>query len=124
MFKTLIAGGHFDKATRRIIPVDPPLHFADILYPFIKDHIMAWATGPSSFVVLSLLEAEDFSSKGELKSTLKKNKKALEKAATEETPEQKAAREVSVEEKKKKKGKKEPAVGNMGSKLLLEKLKG
>ncbi|KAI1657150.1 ARM repeat-containing protein [Daldinia decipiens] len=129
MFKTLIAGGHFDKATRCIIPVDPPLHFADILYPFIKDHIMAWATGPSSFVVLSLLEAEDFSSKSELKSTLKKNKKALEKAATEETPEQKAAKEVGVEEKKKKKGKKagtkkEPAVGNMGSKLLLEKLEG
>ncbi|KAI0110068.1 ARM repeat-containing protein [Daldinia grandis] len=130
MFKTLIAGGHFDKATRRIIPVDPPLHFADILYPFIKDHIMSWATGPSSFVVLSLLEAEDFSSKSELKSTLKKNKKALEKAATEETPEQKAAGEVNAEEKKKKKGgkkagpKKEPAVGNMGSKLLLEKLKG
>ncbi|KAK6958073.1 hypothetical protein Daesc_000866 [Daldinia eschscholtzii] len=135
MFKTLIAGGHFDKATRRVIPVDPPLHFADILYPFIKDHIMAWATGPSSFVVLNLLEADDFSSKNELKSTLKKNKKVLEKAATEETPEQKAAREAneaSAEEQKgdkKKKGKKasakkEPAVGNMGSKLLLEKLKG
>ncbi|KAI8959939.1 ARM repeat-containing protein [Daldinia sp. FL1419] len=132
MFKTLIAGGHFDKTTRRVVPVDPPLHFADILYPFIKDHIMAWATGPSSFVVLSLLEAEDFSSKSELKSTLKENKKVLEKAATEETPEQKAAREANAEEQKgdkKKKGKKagpkkEPAVGNMGSKLLLEKLKG
>ncbi|KAI1807658.1 ARM repeat-containing protein [Daldinia bambusicola] len=137
MFKTLIAGGHFDKATRCVIPVDPPLHFADIMYPFIKDHIIAWATSPSSFVVLNLLEAEDFSSKSELKSTLKKNKKVLEKAATEETPEQKAAREAtkaSAEEQKgdkttKKKGKKaaakkEPGVGNMGSKLLLEKLKG
>ncbi|KAI0140130.1 ARM repeat-containing protein [Hypoxylon sp. NC0597] len=134
MFKTLIAGGHFDKTSRRVIPVDPPLHFADILYPFIKDHIMAWATGPSSFVVVSLLEAEDFSHKDELKGTLKKNKKALEKAATEETPEQKATREAieaDGEEKKatKKKGKKsgpkkEAPVGNMGSKLLLEKLKG
>ncbi|KAI1137021.1 ARM repeat-containing protein [Hypoxylon sp. FL0543] len=134
MFKTLIAGGHFDKASRQIIPADPPLHFADILYPFIKDHIMAWATGPSSFVVVSLLEADDFSHKDELKGILKKNKKALEKAATEETPEQKASREATEadgEEKKatKKKGKKagpkkEAPVGNTGSKLLLEKLKG
>ncbi|KAI1410777.1 ARM repeat-containing protein [Hypoxylon sp. FL1857] len=133
MFKTLIAGGHFDKASRRVIPVDPPLHFADILYPFIKDYIMAWATGPSSFVVVSLLEADDFSHKDELKGILKKNKKALEKAATEETPEQKAAKEaISMNEEEKKttkKGKKagpkkEVPVGNMGSKLLLEKLKG
>ncbi|KAI0379741.1 ARM repeat-containing protein [Hypomontagnella monticulosa] len=133
MFKTLIAGGHFDKATRRVIPVDPPLHFADILYPSIKDHIIAWATGPSSFVVVSLLEADDFSHKDEVKKALKKNKKLLEKAATEETPDQKAAREAREaaeadgEDKKSKKGKKagpkkEAAIGNFGSKLLLEKL--
>ncbi|KAI1387083.1 ARM repeat-containing protein [Hypoxylon trugodes] len=134
MFKTLIAGGHFDKATRRIIPVDPPLNFADTLYSFIQDHIMAWATGPSSFVVLSLLEAEDFSHKNDLRGILKKNKKSLEKAATEETPEQKAAKEdvkANGEDTKpaKKKGKKagpkkESPTGNMGAKLLLEKLKG
>ncbi|KAI6087860.1 ARM repeat-containing protein [Hypoxylon rubiginosum] len=133
MFKTLIAGGHFDKATKRIIPVDSPLHFADILYPFIKDHVLAWATGPSSFVVLSLMEADDFSHKKELTKILKEKKKVLEKAATEETPEQKAAKEAveaNGEDKKapKKKGKKaglkEKPVGNMGSKLLLEKLNG
>ncbi|KAI1770892.1 ARM repeat-containing protein [Hypoxylon cercidicola] len=134
MFKTLIAGGHFDKATKRVIPVDPPLHFADILYPFIKDHVVAWATGPSSFVVLSLMEADDFSHKKELTKILKEKRKVLEKAATEETPEQKAAKEAieaSGEDKKvaKKRGKKtgskkETPVGNMGSKLLLEKLDG
>ncbi|KAI1499657.1 armadillo-type protein [Biscogniauxia marginata] len=132
MFKTLIAGGHFDKTTRKIIPVDPPLHFADILYPAIKEHIIAWATGPSSFVVLNLLEADDFSHSNELREILKNNKKALEKGATEETAEQKAAREAvetngedEKPAKKSKKGapKKERAVGNMGSKLLLEKLK-
>ncbi|KAI0838962.1 ARM repeat-containing protein [Hypoxylon sp. FL0890] len=133
MLKTLVAGGHFDKASRRVIPVDPPLHFADILYPFIKDHMVTWATGASSFVVVSLLEAEDFSRKDELKGILKKNKKILEKAATEETPEQKAFKEAlkaeGEEKKATKKGKKagtkkEAPVGNMGSKLLLEKLKG
>ncbi|KAI0882729.1 ARM repeat-containing protein [Annulohypoxylon maeteangense] len=137
MFKTLISGGRFDKATRRIIPIDPPLSFSDILYPTIKDHIIAWATGPSSFVVLNLLEADDFSFKDELKSILKKNKKTLQKAATEETPEQKAAKEAVQEaadadgekkpskKKSKKAGsKKEAPVGNMGSKLLLEQIKG
>ncbi|KAH7031608.1 armadillo-type protein [Microdochium trichocladiopsis] len=132
MFKTLIAGGHFDKATKQIVPVDPPLHFADILYPVIKDNIISWATGPSSFVVVSLLEVDDFSSKDELRKLLKKEKKALEKAATEETPEQKAAREAAETEvdaeKPAKKGKKaavkkDRPIGNAGAKLLLEKLK-
>lgn len=131
MFKTLIAGGHFDKATKQIIPVDPPLHFADILYPVIKDNIISWATGPSSFVVVSLLEVDDFSSKDELRKLLKKEKKTLEKAAKEETAEQKASREAAETEgdaekpaKKSKKtvAKKERPVGNAGAKLLLEKL--
>ncbi|KAI0423624.1 armadillo-type protein [Xylaria sp. FL1042] len=131
MFKTLISGGHFDKSLRKVIPCDPPLRFTNILYPVIKEHIISWATGPSSFVVLNLLEADDFSHGTELRKTLKKHKKQLEKAATEETPEQKAAREAVKSndevEKPAKKGKKagpkkEKPVGNMGSKLLLEKL--
>ncbi|KAI0398606.1 armadillo-type protein [Xylariaceae sp. FL0594] len=132
MFKTLISGGHFDKAARKVIPCDPPLHFGDILYPVIQEHIISWATGPSSFVVLNLLETDDFSHADELKKTLKKHKKQLQKAATEETPEQKSAREAAKanadDEKEKsaqkaKKGpSKEKAVGNLGSKLLLEKL--
>lgn len=130
MFKTLISGGRFDKSSRKVISCDPPLCFADILYPVIKEHIMSWATGPSSFVVLNLLEADDFSHSGELRKTLKKHRKQLEKAATEETPEQRAAREAvtnkgeveKVVKKGKKSGSKEKPVGNMGSKLLLEKL--
>ncbi|EKJ78797.1 hypothetical protein FPSE_01035 [Fusarium pseudograminearum CS3096] len=126
MLKSLIQGGKYDKAAGKIIPVDPPLEFSNILYPVIKEHIMYWATGPSSFVVVGLLEAGDFGEAGALKKTLKKNKKALEKAATEETPEQKAAREAHEAapkdaKKGKKKGDKKP-VGNAGSKLLLEKL--
>ncbi|ORY60141.1 armadillo-type protein [Pseudomassariella vexata] len=132
MFKTLIAGGHFDKAAGQIKPVGPPLNFANILYPVLKDHVVSWATGPSSFVVLGLLEAEDFSHADELKKILKKDKKLLEKAATEETAEQKAQREAAETngeaEKPAKKGKKaalkkNKPVGNFGSKLVLEKLK-
>jgi pumilio family protein 6 len=133
MFKTLVAGGRFDKATGKAKLVDPPLNFADVLYPVIKEHVVAWATGASSFVVLALLEAEDFSDAKKLMKTLVKNAAKLKKAATEETAQQKAMREAFAAKeadgkgakggnKKPKKAHKEHEVGNMGSKLLLEKL--
>ncbi|KAH6898855.1 armadillo-type protein [Thelonectria olida] len=124
MLKSLIQGGKFDKEASKIIPVEPPLNFANTLYPIIQEHILEWATGPSSWVVVGLLEASDFGEASALKKILKKNKKALEKAATEETAEQKAAREAQEAAPKGKKGKKkgDKPVGNMGSKLLLEKL--
>jgi pumilio family protein 6 len=131
MFKTLVAGGRFDKESGKVKPVDPPLKFADILYPVIEEHIVSWATGSSSFVVLSMLESEDFSSAKKLKKVLLKNEKALTKAATEETPGQKAKREAFASKagdaklaKKTKKPFKEHEVGNLGARLLLEKLKG
>lgn len=134
MLKTLIVGGKFDKESGTVKPVDPPLNFADVVYPVIKEHVVAWATGPGSFVPLALLESDGFSHAAELRKTLGKNRQALEKAAREETAEQKAKREASGEnaaaaakdgEKGKKKGKKagqETPVGNFGAKLLLEKL--
>ncbi|ROT36993.1 PUF6 protein [Sodiomyces alkalinus F11] len=131
--KTLIAGGKFNKTTGKVEQVEPPLAFANTLYPVLKDHIVAWATGPSSLVVLALLESADFSHGDEVKAILKKNIKALKMAATEETPEQKAkqeAEEQDVGEKAAKKGKKgkkgaskpDRPVGNAGSRLLLERL--
>ncbi|RFU79527.1 pumilio domain-containing [Trichoderma arundinaceum] len=123
MLKSLIQGGRFDKATGKVKLVDPPLGFSNILYPVIKKSIMDWATGPSSFVVVALLESEDFTNGDELKKTLKKNQKLLQKAAVEPTAEQKAAKEASESDDAGKKGKKtEAPVGNKGSKLLLEKL--
>ncbi|KFY36327.1 hypothetical protein V494_05123 [Pseudogymnoascus sp. VKM F-4513 (FW-928)] len=133
MLRSLIAGGRFDNKLKKIIPVSPPLNFADILYPVIEEHIIEWATGSSSFVVLSLLETENFSSKAEVLEKLKKGKKALQKAATEETAEQKAkAAEIAGAGKengdvKAKKGKKkaaptQKAVGNAGSRMLLSML--
>ncbi|CAI4216365.1 unnamed protein product [Parascedosporium putredinis] len=81
LIKSLIAGGKFDKASGSVVKVDPPLGFADILYPLVEEHVVAWATGPSSFVILNMLESEDFGDKKKLQATLKKNKAALEKAA-------------------------------------------
>jgi pumilio family protein 6 len=132
MLKALIAGGRFDSKTKTVVPVVPTLDFADILYPNIKDYIIEWATGSSSFVVLALVESDSFSAKGEVIKLLKDNKKKLQKAATEETAEQKARREEVGEQskgdklgakgKKVKKPMKGREVGNKGSALLLEML--
>jgi pumilio homology domain family member 6 len=129
MLKALIAGGSYDIKTKRVVPVEPALNFADILYPNIEDYIIDWATGSSSFVILALTEATYFSKKDDLMRILKENRKKLQKAAKEETPEQKARREAAAAETDvpKAKGKKSKAVkvidvGNKGSALLLEKL--
>ena len=130
MLKSLIQGGKFDKKAGKVVAVDPPLNFSNILYPVIKEHIIEWATGPSSFTVVGLAEAEDFEESKELLATLKKNKKVLQKAATEQTPEQKKAaledgeEDKSSNKKNSKKGKKNAArpTGNSGSKILVEKL--
>ncbi|ESZ97033.1 putative Pumilio like proteiny domain family member 6 [Sclerotinia borealis F-4128] len=130
MIKTLIAGGRFDAATKSIVSVVPALNFGDILYPHIKEYITEWATGSSSFVVLALLESESFGNKDEVKDILTEDKKKLEKAAKEETVEQKAKREeFEAKEKDKKasgkgaakkgKGAKEKEVGNKGSSMIL-----
>ena len=131
MLKSLIAGGRFDKSEGKVKLVDPPLNFADVLYPCISDHVVSWATGPSSFVPLALLEATDFSHGDQLKQTLSKNKKALRRAATEETPEQRAKREGlgaadphDVAGKKKSGARAERVIGNAGAKLILDKLQG
>jgi pumilio family protein 6 len=129
MLKALIAGGRYDIKTKTVVPVEPPLNFADILYTNIEEHIIDWATGSSSFVILALTEATNFSKKDELMRILKQNKKKLQKAANEETHEQKSRREASLAEKnvvmvkgKKQKAVKVIEVGNKGSALLLEKL--
>lgn len=125
MFKTLIQGGRFDKATKKIKPVEPPLEFANIFYPIIKDHIVAWATSRSSFVVVALLESDSFSQKEKIKKVLKKKKAGLEKAATEQVKRPEAEQEgekVAGKHKKSAVKKDRLPVGNAGAKLLLEKL--
>jgi pumilio family protein 6 len=129
MLKSLVAGGRYDSKTKAITPTTPAINFADVLYPHIKEHIVEWATGSSSFVPLALLESASFSSSSELKKTLQANRQVLQAAAVEETIGQKARRKEMAEkeaemraEGKKPKAAKEMEVGNKGSALLLEKL--
>lgn len=131
MLKALIAGGRFNHKTKSIVPVEPALNFADILYPNIKDYIIEWATGSSPFVISALLESSNFTQKEELLRILKTERKKLHKAANEETAEQKLRREQEAADAKngaknaksktkKSKFAKERVVGNMGTRILLK----
>ena len=130
MLKALISGGHFDKEAKKIVPVEPPLNFASALYPHVQTHILEWAIGSSSFVILALLEASHFPEKTEVTKVLSKNITVLEKAAKEETVEQKGRRKLAEAEtddngsskRRKLKLAKEKVVGNRGTALLLQML--
>jgi pumilio family protein 6 len=119
MLKTLVQGGKFDPVAKKVVPVEPALGFADLLWDEIKGNVVDWATGQGSFVVVALTEAEDFERKKDVLKALKKEKKQLEAAAH---PPGSQAKEDKG--KKGKKGEKEKTVvrGNAGAKILLEKL--
>ncbi|USP74153.1 uncharacterized protein yc1106_01427 [Curvularia clavata] len=119
MLKMLVQGGKFDTVAKKVIPVEPALGFADLLWPQIKDNIVDWATGQGSFVVVSMTEAEGFAKKDEVLKALKKEKKALEAAANPP-----GSKNGEQKNKKQKKGDKSEAAprGNAGARILLEKL--
>ncbi|KAH4980294.1 hypothetical protein HBI76_184270 [Parastagonospora nodorum] len=114
MLKMLVQGGKFDPAVKKVVPVEPPLGFAELLWSEIKGSVVQWATGQGSFVVVALTEAEGFEGKKDVLKALKKEKKALEAAAG-------PAREAG-EKKKGKKGEAQAPRGNAGARILLEKL--
>ncbi|BDD54775.1 hypothetical protein MAP00_000365 [Monascus purpureus] len=107
MLKSLVQGGRFNSSTKSVEKVQPPLNFHSLLYDQIADEIMAWATGSNTFVVVALVESDEFERRDELLKTLKKNKKALEKAATSSDSD----------------GKKKSGPTSSGAKLLLEKVR-
>jgi pumilio family protein 6 len=109
MLKSLVQGGRFNNKDKVIEKVDPPLQFHSLLYDNIKDDVMTWAAGSHPFVIVALVESDDFDKKEELLKILKKNKKALVQAA--------APGKDSSED-----GKKKSSPSSSGAKLLLEKL--
>ncbi|KAF3032885.1 pumilio domain member 6 [Didymella keratinophila] len=118
MLKTLVQGGKYDPAAKKVVPVTPALGFADMLWAEIKGNVMDWATGEGSFVVVALTEAEGFEKKSEVLKALKKDKKKLEAAAGP------AKSKDDAKAKKGKKGEKKDDAprGNAGARILLEKL--
>ena len=112
MLKRLIMGGRYNKKTNTIDLIEPRLGFHDIFYKAVKDDILDWATGSSSFVVVALLEAPGFSKVEHLKQSLKKS-------------ESRSRLKLAAGQKEGKKGKAEDrgvTDGNRGTQLLLRKL--
>ncbi len=101
MLKALVQGGRFDKETRSVKMLDPPLGFGDLLYEKIKDNIVPWATGPDSFVIVAMVEADKFSAREALVQDLKQHRAQVEKASK------------SVSDKER---------GNAGARILVQKI--
>lgn len=114
LLKSLTAGGKFDRSLGKVRPVEPALNFADVLYPVISEHLVDWATGPSSFVVVNMLDSETFGAREEAEAKLRDNMDKLEAAA---------AGPAAAEKKKKGDKKGGEKGGNQGSRLLLERLR-
>ncbi|KAF2471949.1 pumilio domain-containing protein [Lindgomyces ingoldianus] len=116
MLKTLVQGGKFDPKTKKVVPVEPPLGFADMFWDQVKDNLIQWATGPGSFVVVGLVEAGGFLRKTEVLNTLNAGRNKLEAAA---------GPPINDMEKKRGKNSAKPpgkGKGNAGTRILLEKL--
>ncbi|KAF2276093.1 pumilio domain-containing protein [Westerdykella ornata] len=116
MLKMLVQGGKFDPKLKKVVPVQPPLGFADMFWEQIKDDVVQWATGPGSFVIVGLVESEDFGKRDEVLAALKKQRKKLETAAGPT-----ADADKSKKRNKGEKGEKTPG-GNAGARILLQKL--
>lgn len=115
MLKTLVQGGKFDPKAKKVVPVNPPLGFADLFWDTIKTDVLAWATGEGSFVIVGLVESENFDRKDEVLGALKKGRKQLQEAAG-------PAKTDAKTQKKGKKGAAPQSRGNAGARILLEKL--
>lgn len=115
MLKTLVQGGKYNPQLKKVVPVEPSLGFANMFWNEIKDTVVQWATGQGSFVIVGLVESEDFTKKDEVLKALKKERKALEAAAGP------APDELKKKGKKGEKGQGKPQ-GNAGARILLQKL--
>jgi pumilio homology domain family member 6 len=100
MLKSLVQGGPFDKQTKQVQTIEPPLKFESILYAKCRDEIVSWATGPNSFVVVAMLESPHMEERDSLIAILRKKVQVLQKASQ------------GADKKK----------GNTGAQLLLQKI--
>lgn len=113
MFKSLVLGGNFDPTIKKVRVLDPEMRFGDVLYPVIKERLVSWATGPSSFVVVAFLESEVVSNdvKEEVRAAVRKARSEI--MASAETPEHAREGELADGEPVAKKG-------NAGARMLLK----
>ncbi|KAL9092266.1 MAG: hypothetical protein Q9165_004440 [Trypethelium subeluteriae] len=134
MLKVSVLGGSYDAEAGRVARPEnwTEVRFPGLVWNSIKGKIVKWACGGSSFVVVNLLEVQEKDGglseeeKTELLAELKKEKGALEEVAG-------GAEKIEPGKKKGKKQKKgengeglegkAKVKGNVGARMLLEKLK-
>ncbi|KAL9128398.1 MAG: hypothetical protein Q9217_002922 [Psora testacea] len=120
MLKALVQGGRFNIITKSIEPVEPPLGFHNIFYEKISEELVEWATGSNSFVIVSLLEAPGFLRVEEVKKRLENSRSRLDEAAgSGGNVKAGKSKKVKVKDKEDKQG---SVKGNVGARILLEKL--
>ena len=120
MLKNLVQGGRFDSNTKKVVLMEPKLGFAELTYEAVGDKMLQWAAGEHSFVVVALLETEDFEGREKLKKLLEKERRTLEKAA-----ESGGGKDGTAKKSKKGGGTRkatEKEKGNAGARLLLDRL--
>ena len=100
-----------------------------MFYDEIRPRLVAWATGPSSFVIVDLLEAPGFSRREEAVKLLWNHVETLTAAAKPTTNEQKEPARQRQEQQSenvdnggRKRRKISEGVGNRGAMILLEKI--
>ena len=90
VYKTLVQGGHYNAKEKKLegeivvvsyltIGVDTEHYFAKTFFQAIKSHVVAWAVGPGSFVIVALLETLPDDETKALLSKLKENRASLQK---------------------------------------------
>lgn len=82
MLKTLIHSGRYDKDSGAIQRTSNPLGFSPLLWNAIKrdNSVLDWACCRGSFVIVALLEADEFDDQGAIKIQLKAEEEKLQAA--------------------------------------------
>lgn len=81
LLKSLVQGGPFDKESKKVRFIEPPLKFESILYSKCRDEIVSWASGPNSFIVVAMLESPQMDERDSLVNELRKQTPVLQKAS-------------------------------------------
>lgn len=81
MLKCLVQGGPFDKRSKEVRTVEPPLRFGSMLFSQCSQEVVKWASGPNSFVVVAMLESPHMDARDHLVTALQRRLDILQQAS-------------------------------------------
>jgi pumilio homology domain family member 6 len=99
LLKSLVQGGPFDRESKEVRIVEPPLRFGSILYSKCGDEIVNWALGAKCFTVIAMLESPHMGQqRGSLVAALRGQLQALQKASRGADPKRTAGARILLQE--------------------------